>query len=74
MTEEEIIEKYEKENKLVIYDDGTLESDQWQIRKMLKEYGEQFRQPDVSGQVCKFFICSNTGGKCDRCGKKQCMH
>lgn len=31
-------------------------------------------QANVSSQVCPFFMCSNTGGKCDKCGKEQWQH
>lgn len=30
--------------------------------------------PTIQSGNCGMFICSNTGGKCDRCGKQQYEH
>ena len=31
-------------------------------------------QADVIKSVCPLFVCSNTGGKCDKCWKEQWQH
>ena len=40
---QEMIEKYNVENKLVIYDDDVIESDKFQLTKMLTDFAHQFQ-------------------------------
>lgn len=42
--------------------------------RLIEILNEALRKHNVSGQVCPFFICSNTGGRCDKCGKEQWQH
>lgn len=44
------------------------------LKLQIEKLNKALRIHDVSGQVCQFFFCSNTGGKCDKCGKEQCQH
>ena len=46
------------------------------LPRILKAFTEHFPMhvSDVNSVSCKFFICSNTGGKCDICNKEQWNH